>query len=77
MCVNLEWVAGSRQTVVDLENVRDTINPLKNEISSLKIKKSKLDTDIKKLKKVISRKDSKITKLGKQDIKGIYHHNFF
>ena len=51
-----------------MESARDTIKTLKNEISSLKIKKSKLETDIKKLEKVISSKDSKIIKLCKQDI---------
>ena len=50
-----------------MKSACDTIKTLKNEISSLKIKKSKLETDIKKLEKVISRKDSKTTKLGKQD----------
>ena len=52
----------------NLENTRDTLKNLKSEHSSLKINKTKLDAEMMKLKKVISRKDFNITHLSKKDV---------
>ena len=52
----------------NLGNTRDTLKNLKSEHSSLKINKTKLDAEIMKLKKVVSRKDFNITHLSKKDV---------